>query len=346
MKDGREQTPDSSFTLYPSSVLRRHWFLVALILGLALAGLRPDWLRPMTTRVPPRAVVGLALFIMAWGLESRSLWRALLRPLPALAAVLVSYGVLPALGWLAGPLVSEPDYRIGLLVVTSVPCTLASAVLWTRLAGGNEATALVVILLTTTTSWLVTPAWLTRTTGAAVGVNAVAMMGELLMVLVLPVSLGQLARMAPPLARLADRGKSVLGIVSRLLIFAILLKAAADVVDRLTERAELPALALLLGTAALCVGLHLTALFAGLWSGQALGFDRRSRIAVAFAGSQKTLPVALLLFETYYKEAYPLAVVPILFYPVAQLVVDTFIAEQLSRRGKDSPHVSPHAGRI
>jgi solute carrier family 10 (sodium/bile acid cotransporter), member 7 len=312
-------------------LLRKHWFLVVLILGVSLAGARPDWLRPLTARVPPSGVVGLALFLIAWGLESRSLGRALLRPMPALGAVLISYGALPALGWLAGRLVPEPDYRIGLLIVTSVPCTLASAVLWTRMAGGSEATALLVILLTTTTSWLVTPAWLTRTTGAAVGVDAAAMMGELLLVLVVPVVLGQLARTAPPLVRLAFRGRTVLDIVSRLLIVSIILKAATDVANRLAERAELPAPGLLLGTAGLCVGLHLTALIAGLWGGQVLGFDRPGRIAIAFAGSQKTLPVALLLFETYFKDAHPLAVVPILFYPVGQLVVDTFIAEQLAR---------------
>src|SRR5690348_10465979 len=99
MKDEGEQISGSSFLLPPSSFLRRHWFLIALVLGLGVAGLRPDGLRPLTTRVAPRGVVGLALFIMAWGLESRSLWRALLRPVPALAAVLVSYAALPALGW-------------------------------------------------------------------------------------------------------------------------------------------------------------------------------------------------------------------------------------------------------
>src|SRR6185312_10855225 len=76
MKDERKPSSDSSFLLPPSSFLVRHWFLVALLLGLGLAALRPDWLRPLTARVPPRGVVGLALFIMAWGLESRSLWRA------------------------------------------------------------------------------------------------------------------------------------------------------------------------------------------------------------------------------------------------------------------------------
>ncbi|HEY7154644.1 MAG TPA: bile acid:sodium symporter [Gemmataceae bacterium] len=323
----------SSFILHPSSFLRRHWFLLVLVAGVSLAVARPDWLRPLTAQVPPRGVVAAALFIMAWGLESRSLGRAALRPLPALWAVLVSYGVLPALGWLAGRLVTETDYRIGLLIMTSVPCTLASAALWTRMAGGSEATALLVTLLTTATSWLATTAWLTWTTGAAVGVDSAAMMRELLVILVLPVALGQLARASPPLVRLAHRCRTVLGVVSRLLIFSIIVKAAVDVATRLAARTDLPSPALLLGTAGLCAGVHLIALFAGLWGGQALRFDRPSRIAIAFAGSQKTLPVALLLFETYFKEAHPLAVVPIMFYPLGQLVLDTFIAERLARRG-------------
>jgi sodium/bile acid cotransporter 7 len=321
--------------------LQRHWFLLTLIVGVSVAALRPDWLRPATTLVPPRGVVGLALFFMAWGLDSRSLGRALLRPLPALWAVLLSYGLLPSLGWLTGWLVAEPDYRVGLLIMTSVPCTLASAVLWTRLAGGSEAVALLVTLLTTTTSWLATTAWLAGTTGAAIGMDTAALMRELFVVLVVPVGLGQLARLSPPLVRLVVRSRTFLGVLSRLLIFSIILKASVDVADRLAARAELPAPALLVGMVGLCLGLHLTALFAGLWSGQLLRFDRPSRIAVAIAGSQKTLPVSLLLFETYFKEAYPLAVVPIVFYHVGQLVVDTFIAEQLARRGaatEDAKH--------
>jgi sodium/bile acid cotransporter 7 len=323
--------------------LRRHWFLVLLIVGVSLAALRPDWLRPVVSRVPPRAVVGLALFIMAWGLESRSLGRALLWPLPALWAALISYGALPALGWLAGQLLTYPDYRIGLLISASVPCTLASAVLWTRMAGGSEATALLVTLLTTATSWLATTAWLTWTTGAAVGVDTSAMMSELALVLIVPVGLGQMMRVAPPLARLAVRGRPVLGVVSRLLIFSMILQAATSVSDRLRERAELPSPLLLAGVAGLCVGLHLTALAAGLGSSKLLGFDRPSQIAVAFACSQKTLPVALLLFETYFKDAYPLAVVPMVFYHVGQLIVDTFIAQELARRGaaaRDAKHES------
>src|SRR5262245_9156311 len=122
--------------------LRQRWFLLLLLGGVALAWLRPDWLRPATRWLEPRAAVAPALFLMAWTLESRSLLSAFLQPWPALWAVGISYGALPALGWLAGTLLPDADLRLGLLIVASVPCTLASAVLWTRMAGGCDATAL------------------------------------------------------------------------------------------------------------------------------------------------------------------------------------------------------------
>src|SRR5262245_30745588 len=92
--------------------LARRWFLLLLGAGLALAAVRPSWLSPAAARVPPRGVVGAALFLMALALDSRSLVRALTRPLPALWAAAVSFGLLPPLAWLAGGLLGVPDYRV------------------------------------------------------------------------------------------------------------------------------------------------------------------------------------------------------------------------------------------
>ncbi len=320
------------------SFLARRWFLLLLFAGVGLAALSPVALRPFTAALSPRLVVALALFLMAWGLESRSLLRSLARPLPALWAALISYGVLPPLALLAGRFLPEADYRVGLLVMASVPCTLASAVLWTRMAGGNEATALLVILLTTGTSWLWTTLWLTAGTDAVVAVDAAGMMRELLLVLVLPVLGGQLMRLSGRLARAAARRKTLLGAVAKLLVFLIILRAAVDVSGRLRERTEELAVLPLLATAALCLAVHLAGLLGGLTSSRLLRFDRPTQVAVAFACSQKTLPVALFLVETYYKDAHPLAVVPLVFYHVGQLVADTFVADALAR-----PQAASHA---
>jgi sodium/bile acid cotransporter 7 len=264
---------------------------------------------------------------MAWTLESRSLFQSLLRPLPTLWACSISYGAVPAVAWWVGWVLPDDDLRLGLLIIACVPCTLASAVLWTRMAGGNEATALLTVLLTTATSWLITPAWLAFAARTSVVMDTAQMMRGLLLVLVVPVGLGQLSRAFGPLAQTAARHKRLLSVVSRLLIFSMIVKAVVDASDRLSER-SLPLPIEWISTAALlCVAVHLAALGTGFWSSRLLKLDHAGQIAVAFACSQKTLPVSLYLFDSYFKEDYPLAVVPLVAYHVGQLLVDTVIAD-------------------
>jgi len=310
--------------------LAKRWFLLVVIAGGLLAWLQPDWLR-WTRHAEPQLVMALALFLAAWTLESRSLYQTLLRPQAALWALVISYGFLPALSFFLGQwLLPIEDFRIGLMITASVPCTLASAVLWTRMAGGNEAAALLSTLLTTFLSWFATTAWLAFGTGSEVHVDSSGMMRGLALILVLPVGVGQLLRAAPVLARTATRYKTPLGVISRLLIVVIMLRAAVEVRDQAArETSQLSAGAVLI-TLVVCLGTHLLALAGGFWSSRLLGFDRASRIAVAFAGSQKTLPVSLYLFEVYFR-SYPLAVVPMAFYHVGQLILDTFIADLLAR---------------
>jgi sodium/bile acid cotransporter 7 len=277
-------------------------------------------------RLAPKPVVALALFLMAWGLDGRRLGQTLVRPGPVFWALAVSYGFLPAAACVVGTLLPSPDLQVGLLIIASVPCTLASAVLWTRLAGGNDAVALLVVLLGTAVSWLVTTFWLTLSTPARVSLDAAGLMRDLVLVLVVPVALGQGVRLLPGMARAAVQYRTLTGVVSRVLILAILLRAALGLAQ---HTAGLSAAALVL-TALACLGTHLAALAVGLAGGRVLGFARPDAVAAAFAGSQKTLPVGLFLFESYFKTEYPLAVVPLVLYHVGQLVADTFVADHLA----------------
>jgi sodium/bile acid cotransporter 7 len=310
-------------------VFRTHWFLLLVASGIGCVAFWPGAVR-WASRFDASVCGGAAIFLSAVGLEARRLAAAAVRPRAAALGVAISYGLVPAVAWAAGLLFARPDYPIGLMLVASVPCTLASAVIWTRLAGGDDATALLITLLTTATGWLATTAWLTLTTGVGAGGSAGGMMLRLVLVLVVPVVLGQLVRVIPPVGRAADRHRTAVSVVARFLILAVMLKAGLDVRDRIADGAagvlaELPAVA------AACVGVHLVGLFAGLTLGRLLRIDRPRRIAVAVAGSQKTLPVSLVLFDAYFT-AYPLAAVPLVFYHFGQLLADTLVADFLVRR--------------
>jgi sodium/bile acid cotransporter 7 len=238
--------------------------------------------------------------------------------------VIVSYGFLPGLAWLGGMLLPSSDMRVGLLVMAAVPCTLASAVLWTRMARGNDATALLIVLTLTLIGPLAAPAWLSLVGGGAL--SAGQMMLDLALVLVLPVAVAQCSRAIPAVARTTARHKTAAGVVAQLLILIVMLKAAVDLTHHLSQLT--PGLVLL--AAVVCLAVHMLALFLGFAGGRVLGFERGDCIAVAFSGSQKTLPVALYVYQTYFAHRYPLAVLPLALFHVGQLLVDTLVADRLA----------------
>src|SRR5215467_7500584 len=221
-------------------LLRKHWFLLLVLLGTVGVAVRPEWLG-WTVWLDPTICGSVAVFFSAWTLETRSLWSAMARPWPAIWATAISYGLVPGMGLAAGYFLGNDDIRVGLLLVTSVPCTLVSAVIWTRMAGGNDAVALLITFATNCTSWLATTAWLTLAAGGSqASVGAGPMMVKLAIVLVAPVAVGQLLRVPARLRRLATQHVTAWGVAARLLTVAIMLKAAVEVRNRLDGDTAVP----------------------------------------------------------------------------------------------------------
>ena len=327
------------------SFLAERWFLLALVGCVAGALAFPGAFAPIAERLPPQIVVAAALFIMAWTMPSQRLGDELARPWAAVWAIAVSYLFLPAFAWLVGGLAPTADLRVGLMLAASVPCTLASCVLWTRMAGGNEATALVAVLGCTLASWLVTPLWLTTATASHIELDPGDMMIVLAVTLLVPVACGQCLRLWPPARHFANQRKTILSGVAQFFVLAIVFKTAVQVGLRLQVGAASLTFANLLLSASLAMATHIAALFFGFWSSRPFGFDRPRRIAIAFCGSQKTLPVSVFLFDTYFQNDFPLAVIPLLFFHVGQLVFDTMVANWWKRNGDRAGVIVPEERR-
>ncbi len=312
------------------SFVHRHWFLALLVIGVGSAVAFPQLFQRLTVWLEPRMVIGFALVLTAWTMPSQSLATELRAPWASLWAVVLSYGFVPGLAWLLGRGLSS-ELAIGLLLIASVPCTLASAVIWTRLAGGNEATALIAVLGTTMTSWLFTTAWLALAVNTDVEVPAGPLMLDLLVCLVLPVLLGQGMRSLNTLALIADHHRSSLSALAQICVLAIVVRASTAVGTHLHTGERTLALWFWIECIGISLALHLASLYVGVFSARAWRFDTGRQIAIALSCSQKTLPISLFLFERYFKEDFPLAVFPLLFYHVGQLLMDTVIAKHWQR---------------
>lgn len=141
----------------------------------------------------------------------------------------------------------------------------------------------------------------------------------------MPIAVGQALRSVRPLANFFDDKKRLVGVICRVLILLIIIKSAVDTKMGLSRHGDRWGVEDLFLVALVCVAIHLALLSMGYLIGRPL-FSRGDAIAVAFSGSQKTLPVGAYLIAEYYQD-FPLAIVPMLFFHVGQLVVDTYIAE-------------------
>jgi sodium/bile acid cotransporter 7 len=342
------------------AALQKYWFLLTLVvlipLGLGLGMAAPsltDGLPAALGRaldVYPRAATAVILLLMAFSLESRKIGEAVRSPGPVLWATAISYGLIPLLGWALIGVQTSADFRIGLLIACSVPCTMAAASVWTRKAGGNDAVSLMVTMLTNGACFVATPLWLEWTTGRRLELDSGEMILRLMTAVLLPCVAGQLLRLAPPLRDWATRRKVLIGVVAQALILTLVFGAAyrggvaiADSNGTGDGSAQVgPNVGGVWGVAVVwlsAVGIHLAAMAVAWIGSRGLGFTREDAAAVVFAGSQKTLPVGVLIATDPQLMGnpdllgpglgVPFAVFPMLMYHASQLFIDTAIADRL-----------------
>ena len=326
--------------------LQRRWFLISLALAITV-GLcygsqsSGEEMASLTAWIPPRVVTAIVLFLMSVSLDSRHLRAALLSPAPVAWSTMVNYGLIPLMAWGLTFCQLLPDFGIGLMIAGSVPCTMAAASVWTRRACGNDAVSLLVTLLTNTACFAVTPFWLQLATAQDVSFDTWMMVDRLVKAALIPIVLGQLLRLFPVCARFATRNKVPLGVVAQFCVLSLVLTAALNAGTRFhTESTTArPGIIAVVVVWASCIAIHLVAMAVGYFGGRRFGFSAADLRAVAFASSQKTLPIGVLLAtepSLFGGMGVPFAVFPMLMYHASQLFVDTHIADRLAREHLDA----------
>jgi sodium/bile acid cotransporter 7 len=308
--------------------LRRHWFLTALAALLAAGIVWHGPLASIAALMPQDYAVASVLLVMSLGLPTRRVWSAVRRPTGAALAVAVNLAVVPPLAWLASR-VLEMSLAEGMIVSATVPCTQASAAMWTRRAGGNETIAVLTTLATSLACFLVTPAWLQLLVGRSGGAHQDfgRLVVRLGMMVALPIVAGQLLRAMPPVRGFAKRHAAVLGLYTQLGILSMVFVGAVEC-GRQLERLDggvAPLAGQVAAMTALVAAVHTVAWLIGFGAARGLRLSRADQIGVAFAGSQKTLMIGLAIAIDF----GGLAVLPMVAYHVEQLLIDTVLADRL-----------------
>jgi sodium/bile acid cotransporter 7 len=314
------------------ALLFHRWFLLVLLAVLAGGIGCSRQLRPIGEAAWLRdGIVALVMFSLSLPLPARAILGSLRNPVATLLAVAVTYGALPLVAWALSWLL-RGDLAPGLLVVAATPCTLASAAVLTRRAGGNEAVATLVTVITNASCFFVTPLWLRVMTGAGVDESPWslgAVSRQLAILVVLPIAAAQVLRGLAPVAAWAANRRAALDVVAQCGVLSMTFLGAIRTGMRLDEQGAAVAGADIVAMLAVVLLLHLSMFGLGWTLGRVCGCNRPDQIAIAIAGSQKTLVVGVLMAITL-----KASILPMVAYHGLQLIVDTLIADAVRGRGK------------
>ncbi len=328
------------------SFVYRHWFLAGLLsclsLGITLG--RQDsipWVALFVHNLPTLLCTGGILFLMSVTLDTGILMRSLRRPYPVLTACAINMLCMPLMCLPLLSLQQTPALKVGLLIAAGIPCTMAAASVWTRKAEGNDAVSLLVTLLTNGSCFILTPAWmeLGRVAFGTADTSDALSFEEMILRLsigaLLPAILGQVARRASSLRTWVDSHRPRISNMAQAIILTLVFISSfkggqtfdVDGINQLTLQASLIAW----GS---CIVLHLAAAAVGWAASGWFRYAEADRRAIVLAGSQKTLPIGLLVSEA---TGMPLSIIPILMFHASQLFIDTWIAGRMQKRGRVLP---------
>ncbi|MCA9039713.1 MAG: bile acid:sodium symporter [Planctomycetaceae bacterium] len=325
--------------------IHKQWFLFGLTLFIS-AGLwwgyhsSAENINQLTSYLAPKRLTQIVLYLMAFSLNSRLLYESFRYPGPVLLSASTNYIAIPLAGMFLMQMQIGIDFQIGLMISASTPCTMAAASVWTRKAKGNDAVSLLVTILTNGICFVVTPFWLTWAIGSEVQLDTGEMVWRLVLSVLLPVSLGQLSRLIPPAARFADRYKTPLGVIAQLCVLFLVFAASCRGGLNIKSAGEAPGVQAILLVTLSAICLHFLGMILAWQAGKWFNFARRDRIAMLFAGSQKTLPIGVLVATDPMLfgnpdylgpgQGIPFVVFPMLLFHGSQLFIDTFIANKIA----------------
>ncbi|TWT43218.1 bile acid:sodium symporter [Botrimarina hoheduenensis] len=314
------------------ALMRRHWFLVALG-GVLLGGaLGHATFESVVNTAPRGAIVAAVVLAMSASIDLAANLR---RPGALLAAGIgfaTNAVIAPPLAWAITPLLGAEGLGLGLVIAALAPSTLASAAVWTRRGHGNDAVALAITVATNAACFLTIPAWAYLLLGSDVDTGGWRLVVRLATIVVAPIALGQLLRRARPLRERLDRQRAVLGALAQVGLLSLVLMGAVRCGGLLAIAGKGLSMTSVVALLAASVGLHLL-LFATAWRCcRALGGERAEALAAALGGSQKTLAVGIDLAIGLTASAAPLAaalaILPMILYHAAQLLIDAVLIER------------------
>jgi sodium/bile acid cotransporter 7 len=317
--------------------LKKYWFFIAIVLVVPAAfGFRDLHVGLQKFHILTIGIF-IAFFFTGLALDTSHLGEQLLQIKAPLAAMVSSLGFIPLLAWQLAGFVLPLEYVIGVCIIATAPVTVVSGTVMTALGRGNIPLSLFICVLGNFLGVFTIPFSLKLLVeaGGDVDLPVINMLSNLVISVLLPIVLGNLARCR--LKAFLWRYQRLFSVFQQCIVLLIIFNAVAGSGSNI--RAAGATLPFLL---AFVIFLHSLILAMNYGISKIIGLDRPSTTAFTIHTSQKTLAVSYLVWSGYFAHHYPLALIPGIVYHLTQMVMDTFVAEKF-RKFSERPIAVPPA---
>ena len=306
----------------------KHWFFATLAVLVVVGFFTPE----AAGVIKQYRLVSIGIFasFMCTGLTLKTAHvLEQFKNVKALAAAMISVYVVATLLMIpAGKMLfaDQPALVVGIVLAAAVPVTIASGLVITALAGGQVALSLLICIATNLAGIVITPFIITLSLDVAgdIHIPVAPMMKTLALSVLLPVTIGQIARRHDGVRRIVEARGKWISVFCQCVVLGIIFNA----VSRSGGQIRTVPVAILLGVAAFTGTCHGALLGINAWIGRLIGLRRTERPAFMIQCSQKTIAIATVIWLGYMAEDYPMALIPVMFYHFLQLVIDTVVARR------------------
>ncbi len=319
----------------------KNWFVLSLPLAVALAWVLPEagasggWLK---SEVTTKAGVAVIFFFQGLTLPLAQMRAGAMQWKLHVVVQSFTFLLFPLLGIALDAAFGArltPDLRLGFLYLCVLPSTVSTSVVLTTMARGNTAGAIFNAVLSNLLGVFITPlwvAWLMKSSGQSQPLGPVVV--EIVLLLLVPLMIGQAARAAGAVRSWADARKKLLGnLSSGIILFIVFAAFANSVKAQIWSQYGFGITLVALGGVVVIYALATggVELMARL-----MGLGRADKIAASFCAPQKTLasgvPMAKVIFGA--APGLGLILLPIMFYHPLQLIVCGALAAYWARHDK------------
>lgn len=306
-------------------ILTKYWFFIGIAIVVALAFNFPVVGEKIKQWHLLKIGIFIAFLITGLTLETKAIADEI-RNIKVLSAAIISSLVLfPIITFFLANIFYKNtlDFVVGACIIATAPATVASGTVLTAIARGNIPLSLFICIASNFVAIFTIPFSLNFLLqfNQDMDLPVFAMIKSLILIVLIPVIVGQLLRMR--LKHLVAPYRKLFSIFAQLIVLLIIFNAVSSSTSKISrmgyEIIFVFAFMILLHTIILLLNFGLSGL---------MRLNMPSKAAFTIHTSQKTLTVSYIVWVGYFASDLPLALIPPIAYHLTQMIMDTFLAHR------------------